>query len=46
MSKASLNRKESRGALIREDFPEEDENLVLNYVFRKGFDPYEVSIGK
>ena len=44
MSKASLNREESRGALIREDFPNEDENLVLSYVFKKDADPYEVMI--
>lgn len=44
ISKASLNRKESRGALLRNDYPDEDESLVLSYVFKKDCNPFEISI--
>ncbi|NIP30768.1 MAG: L-aspartate oxidase [Candidatus Dadabacteria bacterium] len=44
MSLASLNRKESRGAHVREDFSEEDENLVVSYIYKINSEPYEVGI--
>ena len=44
IAKQALLRTESRGAHVREDFEEENEDLRHHFVLRKGLEPYTVKI--
>ncbi|MFQ5786385.1 MAG: hypothetical protein ACE5H1_00225, partial [Thermodesulfobacteriota bacterium] len=42
-AKAALLREESRGAHIRDDFPDEDPKFKAHIVWKRGFEPTVIS---
>ena len=44
IAESAYFREESRGAHLRDDFPEENENFRVHIVNRKGLEPYSVKL--